>query len=262
MNEVRSQNIYIEKAGRIIEITGSIVFLARYYLDGKLAYQSSQLILNNNYFAAFIIVLTLTPNVYLGITNASSTLGNGCLQGMRFLHACRNGTWKDYFNKRNITTAIGYTFATALAGFGIGSTITVVEDTVDFKGDEALKAIIISFTALLATNATTTLYDIVSSYISRKFAEGEERLVLEIEDRVSSVIGQIERMSAEEFESLISDINQCLQGGTLLDDLASLDQYEALRERILNSGVISDFHSHLLSSDESENALLLDSLDT
>ena len=242
MLEISKQNIYIERTGKGIELTGAIVFLARYYLEGRLAYQSAKLILDDNYFAAFLIFLTLTPNVYLGITNASSTLGNGCLQVMRFIHACRNGTWQEYLNKKTISTAIGYTFATALSVFGLGSTLTLVRDEVDFEGDETLKAIIITFTALLAINTTTTLYDIVSNYISTKMAQGDEKVMLEIEGKVSEIVDRIERMEAEEFEFLISDLEQSIGSDfSLLDDLATSDQFDALRNRLLDLPILSEF---------------------
>lgn len=244
IKNLRNENVCLVWGGKCIKIVGPILYLANYYLDIILVYDSSKLIVDNKYFAAFLIFISTTPNIFLDIEMSSSSINSLFWATAKHVGNCVKGDWGKYWNKRSALRGVGHLMGTAMTAFGIGSTVTVIDDNIGFKENKTVSIGILAFTAFFAANAVFDLTDKVIERLILWMAKPEERHLANVINRIMVLTSRVKLMSAEQFKEFLSGIENAVEyNESLLDDLANNPGYERLREKVLEktSQLIENF---------------------
>lgn len=233
MAHLSKHEVYVGRRDKCIRITGTLLFLTKYYLDGKLTYNASKLLVDDDYFSAFLIVLTVTPNIYLGIQMCSNTFTSFCSGVFRLARGCRSGIWEDYCSREQVIKRTGFFLSTLLSVFSLGSTWRVLQDNIGFEDHMLISLIILGFTALLVINTMSTLSDAATDELLIRLADRDERMLREAIQRVEDCISKVRKMSAENFEGYISSVEGTVgEKLSLIEKLANAEEYEELRQKL------------------------------
>lgn len=233
--KIRTENVCLKRGGKLVKLSGPLLYLANYYLDGKIIYKSSHLILDNAYFAAFLIFISTTPNIYLDLDMSTNTVDKVFWGIARHINNLIKGRWGSYFNKGSILRGVGNVFTGFMTCAGLGSTVTIIDDTIGFEENKIISVAILGFTALLVADGVSDLSDKTIDYLFYLTSSLEEQELVTKIDRINILVKNMKLMSAEQFQAFITNIQEAIEyEPTLIDDLANDAEYEGFRRKILD----------------------------
>ena len=232
--KLQTENVYLRRSGKFVKISGALLYIANYYLYGKISYNASKLILDNDYFAAFLIFISTTPNIYLNLDMSTSTLDKVFWGTTNHASNLIKGRWKEYFTRESILRGIGNVFAGFMTCFGLGSTVTVIDDTFGFEDNKIISIAMLVFTALVVANGISSLSDRAIDHFIFLLSNAEEKKLAIKIGQINILIQKMRLMTAEQFQSFTTDIEKILNyEPSLIDDLANSAEHESFRNRVL-----------------------------
>jgi len=235
ISTLHTEHVFVRRCGKLVKLSGPLLYLANYYLDGNLVYASSQLIVDNIYFAAFLIFMSTTPNIYLDLDMSTNTLDKVFWGTAKHVNNLMKREFKQYFKKDAMLQGAGHVVTGLMSLLGLGATITIVDDTIGFQEQGVLSCAILAFTALLVADGVSVLSDKAIDYLTFLSSCEEEKKLANVCDRINSLSANIELMTADQFQNLINELQDAINyDASLIDELADHTKHKDLWEKVLS----------------------------
>jgi hypothetical protein len=231
---LQQQNVYINYGGKFFKLIGPLLYIANWYLDVRIIYKSSKLILNNDFFAAFLIFISTAPNMYLDIGLASNSVESLYWGAAHHVNNLIKGKWRNYLNFPSVTRGTAHLLTVATTYSGLGGTIAIVNDYIGFAENSVLSISIVAFTALFAAKTIDDLIIKGANRLIMHFSDKDEKDLERHVDSIHLLTEKINLMTASQFSSFLSEIDRVLSyNGSLLNDLSQDEKYKGLRKKAL-----------------------------
>jgi hypothetical protein len=198
INKIKNENIYVKRGDRFVQVTGCLLSLSRSCFDGYLVYEGTRLVLDNNYFIAFMILLSVTPSAYLGI-NVNRQMYSRIFKTA--ISCCSSVSIAGIFSR------IKYLPAIFFSCFGIGATLTTLRDHISFDDpkDQLFCGAVLGTLGTILTNSMLALtdYSIQKIRSALQIVPSSEKQFQTHADKIQEFIFHMRKMSIQEFELFI-----------------------------------------------------------